>query len=54
MRAKLEADLAELRHQRRLLLNVWAWYLAPCLGAIIIVLLIRPNGLFGTRTVERV
>lgn len=33
--AKLEAELAELRHQRRLLLNVWAWYLAPCAGAIV-------------------
>lgn len=32
--AKLEAELAELRHQRRLLLNVWLWYLAPCAGAI--------------------
>jgi hypothetical protein len=34
--AKIEADLAELRHQRRLLLNVWAWYLAPCAGAMLI------------------
>jgi hypothetical protein len=29
---KLEADLAELRHQQRLLLNV-AWYMAPVIGA---------------------
>ncbi len=35
MLAKLEAELAELRHQRRLLLNVWSWYLAPCAGAIV-------------------
>jgi hypothetical protein len=36
--AKLEAEIAELRHQQRLLLNVWTWYLAPCLVAILIVL----------------
>jgi hypothetical protein len=35
MLAKLEAELAELRHQRRLLLNVWSWYLAPCAGAMV-------------------
>ena len=35
--AKIEADIAELRHQRHLLLNLWSWYLAPCAGAIIIV-----------------
>jgi len=34
--AKIEADLAELCHQRRLLLNVWAWYLAPGAGAMLI------------------
>ncbi|MBI5380710.1 MAG: hypothetical protein HZA31_02300 [Opitutae bacterium] len=34
--AKVEADLAELRHQRRLLRTVWAWYLAPCAGAMAI------------------
>ncbi len=34
--AKVEADLAELRHQRHLLLRVWAWYLAPCVVAIAI------------------
>jgi len=27
--AKLEADIAELRHQRRLLLSLGRWYLAP-------------------------
>ena len=36
--AKLEAEIAELRHQRRLLLGIWTWYLAPCLAAILIVL----------------
>ena len=35
--AKLDADLAELHHQRRLLLSVWKWYLAPCGAAIVIV-----------------
>jgi hypothetical protein len=34
--AKVEADIAELRHQRRLLQTVWAWYLAPCAGAMAI------------------
>lgn len=34
--AKIAADLAELRHQRRLLLHVAWWYLAPCLAAIVI------------------
>jgi hypothetical protein len=33
---KIESDLAELRHQRRLLLNLWSWYLGPCLGALAI------------------
>jgi hypothetical protein len=36
LRAKVEADLAELRHQRHLLLRVWVWYLAPCVVAILI------------------
>ena len=36
LRAKVEADIAELRHQCRLLRTVWAWYLAPCAGAIAI------------------
>ena len=31
--AKLEAEIAELRRQRGLLLNVGTWYLAPCMGA---------------------
>jgi uncharacterized membrane protein len=35
--AKLEADITELSHQRRLLLNVWKWYLAPLAAAIAIV-----------------
>ena len=35
--AKLEADITELLHQRRLLSNVWKWYLAPCAAAIAIV-----------------
>jgi hypothetical protein len=35
--AKLDADIAELRHQRRLLLNVATWYLAPLLAAMVIV-----------------
>lgn len=34
--AKVEADMAELRHQCRLLRTMWAWYLAPCAGAIAI------------------
>ena len=34
--AKVDADIAELRHQRRLFRTVWAWYLAPCAGAIAI------------------
>jgi hypothetical protein len=38
MLAKLEAEIAELRHQRRLLLSLWKWYLSPCLAAILIVL----------------
>jgi hypothetical protein len=33
---KIEADIAELQHQRRMLLDVWSWYLAPCAGAILI------------------
>lgn len=35
--AKLEADIAELRHQRRLLLTVRTWYLAPLALAMVIV-----------------
>ena len=37
MIAKIEADLAELRHQRRLLLNVGKWYLTPCIAAAAVV-----------------
>ena len=36
--AKLEADIAELHHQHRLLLNVAAWYLVPIMAAVAIVL----------------
>lgn len=36
MLAKLEAEIAELGHQRRLLLNVWKWYLAPLAAAIVV------------------
>jgi hypothetical protein len=34
---KLEAEIAELRRQRGLLLSVGTWYLAPCMGAAAIV-----------------
>jgi hypothetical protein len=34
--AKVTADIAELRHQCRLIRSLWAWYLAPCAGAIAI------------------
>lgn len=34
--AKVEADIAELRHQCRLIGNVWKWYLTPCAGAMAI------------------
>ena len=34
--AKVAADIAELRHQCRLIRSLWAWYLAPCAGAIAI------------------
>ena len=34
--AKVEADIAELRHQCHLIRSLWAWYLAPCAGAIAI------------------
>jgi len=36
--ARLEAEIGELQHQRRLLLSVWNWYLLPCVAAILIVL----------------
>ena len=35
--AKVEADIAELHHQRHLLLNLWSWYLAPVAAAVVIV-----------------
>lgn len=37
--ARLDAELAELRHQRALLINIWKWYLAPIAAAIVIVCL---------------
>lgn len=36
LRAKVEADLAELHHQRWLLLKVWHWYIAPCAVAMLL------------------
>lgn len=39
MLAKLGADIAELGHQRRLLLSVWKWYLAPLSASIVIACL---------------
>jgi len=33
---KLDADISELQRQRRLLQNVGAWYIAPCVLAIVI------------------
>jgi len=35
--AKLDAEIAELRHQRRLLWNIWPWYLGPIVAAWAIV-----------------
>jgi hypothetical protein len=35
--ARLDAEIAELCHQRRLLLSIWKWYLAPITAAIAIV-----------------
>jgi hypothetical protein len=35
--AKLEANIAELRHQRRLLLNIGLWYFAPIAAAMLLV-----------------
>lgn len=34
--AKIESDLAEMHHRRRLLLRVWAWHILPCAVAILI------------------
>jgi hypothetical protein len=39
MLARLEAEITELHHQRRLLLGIWKWYLAPIGAAIVIVCL---------------
>ncbi len=39
MLAKIEADIAELHHQRRLLLGIWKWYLGPLGAAIVMVCL---------------
>ncbi len=36
--AKVEADLAEMLHQRRLLLSLHTWYLGPLWAAVILVL----------------
>ena len=35
--AKIEADIAELRHQRHLLFHLWSWYLAPLAAAVVII-----------------
>ncbi|MFI5357775.1 MAG: hypothetical protein ACHQ4G_10610 [Opitutales bacterium] len=34
---QVEADLAELRHQRQLLHSIWKWYLGPLFAAILLV-----------------
>jgi len=34
--AKVDANLADLRHQRRLLQTIWWWYLGPLLVAILL------------------
>lgn len=36
--AKVTADIAEMQHQRRLLLHVTRWYLAPLAGVCVIML----------------
>jgi hypothetical protein len=36
LRSKVEADLAELHHQRWLLLKVWLWYIAPFAVAMLL------------------
>lgn len=36
--AKLDADIAELHHQRRLLLNIVTWFLTPMWTAVAIIL----------------
>lgn len=37
MLAKLDAEIVELGHQRRLLLGLWKWYVAPLAAAIVIM-----------------
>lgn len=49
--AKLDGDIAELRHQRRLLVNVGTWYLAPLFASMIAQKLART---LSTRTLESV
>lgn len=34
LRKKIEADLAELRHQARMVRRLWLWYLGPCAAAM--------------------
>ena len=36
LRTKIEADLAELRHQARMVHLLWLWYLGPCAAAMAI------------------
>ena len=36
LKAKVESDLAELRHQRWLLREVWLWYIAPIAVAMLL------------------
>jgi hypothetical protein len=35
--AKVENDIALLRHQRRMVQSLWVWYLGPCAAATIII-----------------
>jgi hypothetical protein len=34
--SRIEADLAEVRHQHHLLRTIWRWYLGPIAGAVLI------------------
>lgn len=34
--ARIEADLAELRHQHQLLRSIWRWYLGPIFACVLI------------------
>ena len=38
--AKVDADIAALRHQRRLLFNIPTWYLGPAVGALVMPLIV--------------